>query len=132
MIVVDTNITVYLWMPGEYTTVSESILHKEKEWVVPFLWQSEFCNVLSVYVRNNQMSKETALKILALAEMFFKNRIFPVASEDVLKLSIKSKCSACDCAFVSLADNLNVPLLTMDRRIVKAFPKRAKLAKTFV
>ena len=36
-----------------------------------------------------------------------------------------SGCTAYDCEFVALADVHQVPLVTVDRRILKAFPKLA-------
>jgi predicted nucleic acid-binding protein len=49
-----------------------------------------------------------------------------VNSLDVLRLVQQSKCSAYDCEFVALARSLNVPLITMDKQILKDFPTTAK------
>jgi predicted nucleic acid-binding protein len=40
----------------------------------------------------------------------------------VLELASRSGCSAYDCEFVALAQDLEVPLVTNDRQILKAFP----------
>ncbi|MFP4307942.1 MAG: hypothetical protein ACLFQQ_12070 [Desulfococcaceae bacterium] len=49
-----------------------------------------------------------------------------VNSLDVLNLVQQSKCSAYDCEFVALAQNLKLPLITMDKQILKEFPATAK------
>jgi predicted nucleic acid-binding protein len=43
-------------------------------------------------------------------------------SHHVLSLAAQSGCSAYDCEFVALAQDLRVPLVTTDRQILKAFP----------
>jgi len=35
-----------------------------------------------------------------------------------------SDCSAYDCEFIALADQLKVKLVTMDAKLLKAFPRR--------
>jgi predicted nucleic acid-binding protein len=39
----------------------------------------------------------------------------------------RSKCSAYDCEFVALAQGLKVPLITTDRKLVREFPRTARL-----
>ncbi|HCU25788.1 MAG TPA: VapC toxin family PIN domain ribonuclease, partial [Deltaproteobacteria bacterium] len=60
------------------------------------------------------------------AEIFFKNKEYFVASDRVLALAHQSKCSAYDCEFVALAEELGIALVTGDRQILKAFPKTAR------
>ncbi len=43
-------------------------------------------------------------------------------SYEVLHLAQISHCSAYDCEFVALARRLDVPLVTADKQILKAFP----------
>ena len=55
-----------------------------------------------------------------------------VASPDVLTLAIQSGCTAYDCEYVALAEALNVPPITEDREILRAFPARAVSPEQFV
>ena len=49
MIVVDTNILAYLYLPGDFTERAEALLAKDADWVAPTLWRSEFRNILVVH-----------------------------------------------------------------------------------
>jgi hypothetical protein len=57
---------------------------------------------------------------------------YEVTSNQVLELVNSSTCSACDCEFVALVRDLNVPLLSVDRQILKNFPDTALSLETFV
>jgi predicted nucleic acid-binding protein len=43
----------------------------------------------------------------------------------VLELVRDSDCSAYDCEFIALAIKLDVKLVTMDKKLLRTFPKRA-------
>ena len=52
-------------------------------------------------------------------------REYEIASLPVLNLVAASTCSAYDCEFVALAQNLSVPLVTVDKQILNQFPNLA-------
>jgi len=56
MIVVDTNVIAYLYLPTDYTRLAEQLLAKEPDWAAPLLWRSELRNVLALYLRKNLLS----------------------------------------------------------------------------
>jgi len=126
MIVVDTNILAYLYLPTEHTQKVEALLAKDPEWIAPTLWRSEFRNVLALYLRKGLLTFYQALEIQNEAEALLQNNEFIVTSLDVLQLVQNSECSAYDCEFVALAQNMNVQLITMDKRILNNFPDTAK------
>jgi predicted nucleic acid-binding protein len=126
MIVVDTNVLAYLYLPTDYTANAEGLLQHDPEWAAPTLWRSEFRNVLALYLRKNLLTLEQAVAIQAEAESLLHESEYMVNSLDVLRLVQQSKCSAYDCEFVALARSLNVPLITMDKQILKDFPTTAK------
>ena len=125
MIVVDTNIIGYLYLTSERSEQAERALMKDPEWVVPPLWHSEFCNVLVTYLHENLIVLEDALHIIWEAEALMQDREYEIASAQVLKLAALSGCSAYDCEFVALADDLDVSLLTTDKKILTQFPNIA-------
>lgn len=132
MIVVDTNIIAYLWLPGEHTSPAEDVLKKDPQWAVPILWRAEFRSVLAQYIRLKKISLDTAVRIVDEAETFFRGREYSVPSLKVLELVPESGCSAYDLEFVVLAKNLNSALVTTDKQIIKAFPSIAISASKFL
>ena len=131
MIVADTNLIVYLFINGDKTPLAQEVLKKDPHWIVPPLWQSEFRNVLAGHIRRG-MKLAQAKRIMEEALSTFEGREVAPSSENILDLIAKSDCSAYDCEFVSLAAQLNVPLVTADRQLLSQFPKSAKSLEDFV
>lgn len=125
MIVVDTNILAYLYLPGEYTAEAEALLGKYPDWAAPQLWRSEFRNILAGYIRRNTLALQQAVALQREAEALLAANEHVVDSEAVLELVERSDYSAYDCEFVALAQMLEVKLVTMDAKLLKAFPKIA-------
>ncbi len=125
MIVVDSNIIAYLYLPSELSSQAEELLAKEPEWVAPVLWRSELRNVLALYLRKEMLTLEQAYAVQTEAEALLADGQYDVPSLDVLRLAESSACSAYDCEFVALAKRLNVNLVTADKKILKEFPSVA-------
>lgn len=123
MIVVDTNVITYLFIEGENTSKAEDALKSDEEWAAPILWRSEFRNVLAFYIRNQSLELDKAIKIMNEAANLMNDNEYDVISLDVLKLAELSECSAYDCEFVALAKDLDIPLITLDKKVLKAFPQ---------
>jgi predicted nucleic acid-binding protein len=122
VIVVDTNVIGYLWLPGGLTPAAENVLSRDAEWAVPLLWRSEFRSVLAGAVRGKRFSLAHAAAVNREAEDQLRGREFQVESAQVLSLAASSGCSTYDCEFVALARGLGVPLVTNDRQVLRAFP----------
>lgn len=131
MIVVDTNLLVYLYVAGQRTRQAEAVLLRDPVWVTPLLWRSEFRNTLVGLVRRHALLLEDALSIASEAERAMAGREYSVVSRRVLELAADSACSAYDYEFVSLAEDLGVPLVTADRRLLRAFPSIATSPDAF-
>lgn len=125
MIVVDSNVVAYLYLPSEFTAHAERLLERDPEWIAPVLWRSEFRNILAGYMRRQALSFDEARALQAEAESLLAGNEWEVDSRRVLELVRDSDCSAYDCEFVALAMALNTKLVTMDRKLLKAFPKHA-------
>ena len=125
MIVVDSNVVAYLYLPGEYTAHAEALLKQEPEWAAPVLWHSEFRNILAGYLRRRTLTFQQACNLQNEAEHLLAEAEFEVDSAAVLALVRDSDCSAYDCEFIALAIKLNTKLVTMDKKLLKAFPERA-------
>ena len=122
MIVLDTNIIGYLYLTSDRSTQAEEVLLKDSHWIAPLLWRSEFRNVLAFYLRKNLFSLEDAYRIMEEAANLMEGHEYEVASIQVLALVATSTCSAYDCEFVALAQDLDVQLVTVDKQILKQFP----------
>lgn len=122
MIVVDTNVIAYLFIKGERTRQAENTLMTDPDWAAPYLWRSEFGNVLALYIRAEALSLSDGQLIVREAEAFMEGREYEPLSGEVLKLVANSSCSAYDCEFVALAHHFGVPLITADRKLLKEFP----------
>lgn len=122
MIVVDTNVVAYLYLPGEYTPAAEALLERDSNWAAPVLWRSEFRNILAGYLRRGSLSFEQAHGIQREAENLLAGAEYEVDSLGVLELVRESDCSAYDCEFVALARTLGTKLVTMDAKLLRAFP----------
>lgn len=125
MIVVDTNVVAYLYLPSDFSDKAEALLQREPVWAAPVLWRSEFRNILAGYVRRRMLSIDQASALLSEAEALLGPHEHLVDSRDVMALVIKSDCSAYDCEFVALARQLAVPLYTQDAKVLRAFPEVA-------
>lgn len=122
MIVVDTNIIAYLYLPNEHSLAVETLLRKNPHWVAPSLWRSELRNVLALYLRKKILTFEQAYDIQTEAEALLTDREYNVSSYDVLSIAHTSHCSAYDCEFISLAQKLNTSLVTSDKKVLQTFP----------
>lgn len=122
MIVIDTNVIAYLFIPGPYSENAELLQQQEPDWVAPYLWRSEFRNILATYLRKKIINYSVALQIIDEAEQLMDGNEYKTSSEAVLSLAHHSKCSAYDCEFVCLAQELNIPLVTADKKILTEFP----------
>ena len=131
MIVVDTNLLVYLYVEGVRTLEAEAVLERDAEWAAPLRWRSEFRNVLAGLVRRRALPEDDAIRTVDEAERWMAGREYSVVSHDVLRLAARSRCSAYDCEFVSLARDLGTSLVTVDREVLSAFPRLAVPPRAF-
>jgi predicted nucleic acid-binding protein len=132
VIVVDTNLLVYLYVQGQRTNESEAVLRRDSLWAVPLLWRSEFRNSLVGLIRANALGLEDALALVEEAESWLMGHEYSVPSRNVLTSAAESGCSAYDCEFVILAQDLGVHLVTNDRQVLKAFPTIAISPARFI
>ncbi len=132
MIVADANLLAYLVMPGQRTEDAEAVLSKDAMWAAPVLWRSELRSVAHKYVVRGDITITRALAVLEQAEAVVGGREGQVESRVVLDLASRSKCSTYDCEYVALAKALGVPLITVDRAILRAFPETATTPSRFL
>ena len=128
MIVVDSNVLAYLYLPGEHTAAADQLLAGYPEWASPILWRSEFRNILAGYLRKDMMTFDQAIAIQTEAQNLLAGNEYEVDSTGVLQLVRDSNCSAYDCEFVYLAIKLRTTLVTADKKLLQAFPAQVRIS----
>ena len=125
MIVVDVNVLAYLWIPGEWTDLAERALARDAQWATSILWRSEFRNILAGYLRRGSIAPAIAQRCLEGAEAQLSGREYVLPSPLVMRKVAESTCSAYDCEYVALAEDLKTKLVTTDKQILRDFPEWA-------
>ena len=131
MIVVDNSVLVYFWLPGAFAEWAEAAKAQDGIWAAPVLWRAEFRNVLAGYLRRKLLTEAEANAAFLNAQKDLGAQEFTVPTERILKLVLASDCTAYDCEYVALAQDLGVPLVTADRQILREFPKTAVALEKF-
>ena len=131
MIVVDTNLLVDYYIRRGRTEVAETVLDRDPHWMAPLLWRSEFRNVLVDLIADGIVEFAEAVRVAQDAEYLLGGHEYQVMSAMVLRLAIDSGCSAYDCEFVALAQDLGARLVTSDVEILRAFAGLAVAPERF-
>jgi len=131
MIVVDTNIIGYLFLSSERSLLVECVLTKDSDWAAPLIWRSELRNVLALYMRKNIIRLEHAHRIMDGALGLLRGREYEVSSYEVMRFASESHSSAYGCEFIAVANDLKIPLVTVDKQLLSEFPSVAVSLEEF-
>ena len=119
MIVADCNLIAYLHLPGPQCSVAEAVLAKDREWCAPPVWRSEFRNILFAYVRTQHMTSTMAEAHWTDALSHLGQNQYEPDTVQVLAKALSTRLSAYDAEYVTLAEQLDVPLVTADQQILR-------------
>jgi predicted nucleic acid-binding protein len=131
VIVVDTNLVVYLLVASDFTAQAEQVYQKDAQWAAPPLWRSEFRSAMTTFVRGGDLALEDAIEKMEAAEFLMEGQDFRMDSARILRLAAQSGCSAYDSEFVALAEDLRVPLITADHEVLAKFRPIARSMQEF-
>ena len=131
MIVVDVNTLAYLWIPGEMTELAEKALARDSHWASSILWRCEFRNILAGYLQRGDLDRNAVARCLNGAESQLVGHEYLVPSELVMRKAAASTCSAYDCEYVALAEDMKTTLVTSDTQILSEFPTLTTSLRTF-
>lgn len=123
MIVVDTNVIAYLYIEGDFTGQARTIYQRDSVWAAPYLWRSEFRNILTVYLRRKILTLIECQNHIDSATKLLQNNEFELDSGDILKLADSCSLSAYDCEYIVLARQLSLKLVTNDQKMIGEFPQ---------
>jgi predicted nucleic acid-binding protein len=132
VIVADVNLVASLLLGGPDTGLAQGVLAKDPSWAAPALWRSEFRSILAAYMRQRGLGLSHAWQAHELAEGLVGAHEYTLGGERILQLVADSPCSAYDCEYVALAEELRVPLVTSDRQVLRHFPRVAVSPREFV
>jgi predicted nucleic acid-binding protein len=132
VIVADNSLLVYFWLPSAMAELAEAVKDRDKVWASPILWRSEFRNVLAGYLRRKALSEAEANAAYLNVQKDLGANEYSVPTERVIRLVLTSDCTAYDCEYVALAQDLGVPLVTADKQVLRAFPNIAVSLEKFV
>lgn len=121
MIVADATLLIHLTVPSATPRDAEAaraVAQKDPVWVVPPLWASEVRNVVAKYARGWFITHEQARAAVREIEAFVA--VQPVSHGEVLDAAFAFEVSGYDAEYVALAERLDVPLVTSDKRVLAA------------
>lgn len=124
MIVVDANVVAYYFLQGDRSGEARLLHVADPVWVLPALWRHEFLNVLATAGRAG-VPKKVLLEIWMAASMRLLDCERAVDYAKALMLSVDLGISAYDAQYLSLAESLDAPCVTEDKRLIKASRGRA-------
>jgi predicted nucleic acid-binding protein len=131
VIVADTNLVAYLLIEGEKTASARAVWTADPRWMLPTLWRSEFLNVLTMAVRAHVLTLEQAHDTWHVAQTVFGQSEVEPSGDAVLETATARNLSAYDAQFVVAATDLEVRLVTSDRRLLQACPDIAVAPERF-
>ena len=131
-LVLDASVALAWCFKNEATAAADTVLERlaTETASVPAIWHLEIANVLVMSERRRRITPANSTEFIALLET-----LVIVVDEDtpsrafgrVLDLAREERLTAYDAAYVALAEALDAPLLTRDRRLAAASGHRAQI-----
>src|SRR5262249_30002088 len=103
VIVADASLIACFVIRDERSEWADAVCAADPVWVAPLLWRSEVRDTLAKYIEQAGMELEVALLAMQSADEIIGGREYAVDSKVVLELAQGSRCTACDCEYVALA-----------------------------
>ncbi|MGV8933972.1 MAG: type II toxin-antitoxin system VapC family toxin [Gallionellaceae bacterium] len=122
MIVIDANILIYSLIDCDYSPLVHKLREKDSDWRTTALCLHETLNVLATYQRREVLTLTQCRKLLDHAERFIKVAQCEIAMDAALAVAAKYAITGYDAQYVALAQSLNAPLITEDRKLRNAVP----------
>ena len=132
MIVVDANILIYSLIKCEQSPLVQKLRGKDADWRTAALCLHETLNVLATYQRREVLTLAQCRTLLVHAERFIEVAQCEVAMDTALVVAGEYAITGYDAQYVVLAQSLNAPLITEDRKLRKAVPGIAVSMQEFL
>ncbi len=125
MIVADTNLVAQLILSLDQTREAQAVYRHDSDWRMPALWQHEFLNVLATCLRFDRIPIAPLVAAWNRALVLFESATCQVDMPEALRIAGQYGVSAYDAQYVALAQALQVPLITEDRKLLRAVRHQA-------
>lgn len=132
MIVVDANVILYCFSETLLTPTARDVRGRDPGWIAPALWRFEVLNALSVLVRSGTASPAEASRIFSRAYEVMRRHERDVDGDRVLALANRLGITGYDAAYVELALNFGVDLVTEDRALLRSAAPPARSMADFL
>ena len=132
MIVIDANILIYALIKSDYTPQVNQLRGKDADWRTTALCLHEAVNVLATYQRRGILTLAQVRELLVHAERFVKVAQCEVELDLALSVAAAYAVTGYDAQYVALAQTLNAPLITEDRKLRQAVPGIAFSMREFL
>lgn len=123
--VIDCSVTMAWCFEDESTEFTDSILDslEHSTAIVPSLWSLEVANVLLLSMKNKRITDvqlTSFIDDLSLLPITVDQSTSSRAMKSTLTLARKANLTICDACYLELAIREQLPLLTLDRALIKA------------
>jgi predicted nucleic acid-binding protein len=122
VLVVDTNVMVYLLLDCDKTALVRDLWNADPDWWAPRLLVYELANALAVAAKRKAITPDEAATALddGLGLVTVPEREAPAGR--LLEIASKLGVTAYDAAYLAAAEMLQVPLITEDARLLRVAP----------
>jgi len=124
MIVVDASVVAYLLIEGELTEVVRELYQVDPEWLTPPILNHEILSILAA-VGAEEQSPHSVEIIWRDARALLGARQQVPDPVNSLRLAVELGISSYDAQYLSLAQQLKLPLITGDARLLEVARSRA-------
>ena len=119
MIVVDASVVAYLLIEGELTDVARELYRVDSDWVTPPILNHEILSILAAVGTEEQSSQSVEVIWRDVRALLGTRQQVPDPVNS-LRLAVEFGISGFDAQYLSLAQQLNLPLITGDARLIEA------------
>lgn len=121
MILVDTNVLVYLLIEGDRTAAAQRLYASDPDWRSEGFILVELSNVIATHVRLQALTPEQGARLLAEGQALIPEPM-SVPHSQALEVANRYDISAYDARFVALAMQMTRRLVTEDAKLRAAVP----------
>jgi len=124
VIVVDASVVAYLLIEGELTDVVRELYRVDSDWVTPPILNHEILSILAAVGTEEQSSHSVEVIWRDVRALLGSRQQVPDPVNS-LRLAVELGISGFDAQYLSLAQQLHLPLITGDARLIDATRRRA-------